>query len=270
MSRPVRLGAVNYLNVRPLVYGLDARPAAVSLRFDSPADCARLLAAGAIDLGMIPSIAYLDRPSDRVVPGVCIGADGPVASVALFTRRPVPAIATIALDTSSRTSSVLLRILCARAFGIAPAFVPHAPDLTAMLAVADAALLIGDPALFVDQRAFGAEKIDLGEAWRAMTGLPFVFAFWAGPDSPDVHAVVPVLQRAADAGMRHTHVIAKEYCASHPEDVPLAQAYLERNLMFHLDERALAGLRTYYAEAAALGLIRAAADLSFFAGPGAR
>jgi len=105
VTRPVRLGAVDYLNVRPLVDGLDARPDLVSLRFDVPSECARLLAAVAIDLGMVPSITLADRPDDRVVPGVCIGSDGPVASVALFTRVPVRTIRRMALDTSSRTSA---------------------------------------------------------------------------------------------------------------------------------------------------------------------
>ena len=111
---------------------------------------------------MVPSIAYLSRPGDRVVPGVCIGSDGPVASVALFHRRPLAEVRSIALDTSSRTSAALTRILCSRRFGIAPVFEPHAPDLAAMLEKADAALVIGDPALFADHRGLGAGKIDLG------------------------------------------------------------------------------------------------------------
>lgn len=259
----VRLGAVNYLNVRPLVFGLDVRPE-VTLRFDPPAECARLLAKGAIDLGMIPSIAYLDRPTDRVVPGICIGAEGPVASVALFTRTPLARIRTIALDTSSRTSAALLRILCARRFGIAPTFVEHPPDLASMLAVADAALLIGDPALFVDHRAHEANKVDLGASWFEMTGLPFVFAFWAGPGTDLVGPVVGLLQRAAEEGMAHAADIAAAYCAAHPAEVPRAQDYLRRHLMFHLTPRALMGLETYYREAAALGLVAGAAPVSFF------
>src|SRR5207344_1578676 len=101
MSLQVRLGAVDYLNVRPLVYGLDLHPDRVTLRYDVPSVCARLLAEGAIDLGMVPSIAYLDRPGDRIVPGICIGSDGPVESVALFTRKPIRDVRSIALDTSS-------------------------------------------------------------------------------------------------------------------------------------------------------------------------
>ena len=264
MTRPVRLGAVSYLNVRPLVYGLDTRPDAVALRFDVPSDCARLLAAGEIDLGMIPSIAWLDRPGNRIVPGVCIGSDGPVASVALFTRKPLGEVRTIALDTSSRTSIALVRILCARRFQISPTFVDHRPDLAAMLASADAALVIGDLALFADHGALAAEKIDLGEVWTEMTGLPFVWAFWAGRPDAVGPSTVQLLQTAAENGKAHSDEIAAAYCAGAPARVPIAQRYLRENLAFRLTPRALQGLRTFYGEAARVGLVEGAPEPAFF------
>ena len=264
MSRPVRLGAVDYLNVRPLVHGLDKRPRDVTLRFDPPSHCADLLARGEIDLGTIPSIAYLDRPGDLVVPGLCIGSEGPVASVALFTREPIANVRSIALDTSSRTSVALTRIFCARVFDIKPAFITHPPDLPAMLAAADAALIIGDPALFADADAYGADKIDLGSAWTALTGLPFVWAFWAGPASPESAAVVPLLQAAAAEGMSQRDAIADAYFPDDPLRQVIARGYLHDRLRFALDDRALAGLERYYREAAAIGLVRAPRMPEFF------
>lgn len=266
MKRPVRLGAVSYLNVRPLVYGLDTRPDLVTVRFDVPSECAQLLEEGAIDLGMVPSIAHLDRAGDRIVPGVCIGSDGPVASVALFTRVPVDRIRRLALDTSSRTSAVLTRILCARRFGIDPAFLPHPPDLDAMLAAADAALLIGDPALFVDAGAHDAVKTDLGQAWAELTGLPFVWAFWAGrPEAADGE-VVEALQAAAEAGMRASDAVADAYCPGDEARQRVARRYLREHLLFRMTPRALEGLRAYYREAGALGLAgpAAGAGIEFF------
>ena len=265
MTRPVRLGAVSYLNVRPLVDGLDALTDLVTLRFDVPSVCADLLAAGEIDLGMVPSVAYPGRPGDRIVPGVCIGSDGPVASVALFTRVPVARITSVALDTSSRTSVALTRILCARRFGIAPTFVAHPPDLDAMLAVADAALLIGDPALFVEHDARQLEKIDLGAEWTSMTGLPFVWAFWAGRPGAVDAAVVDALQQAAERGMRRTDRIADDYYADRPDRQALAREYLREHLVFRFDDRAVEGLRRFYAEALALGLIDHTPSVEFFA-----
>src|SRR4051812_50076752 len=111
----IRLGAVSYLNVRPLVYGLDRR-SDISLRFDVPSECARLLAAGEIDLGMVPSITYLDRPDDRIVPGVCIGSDGALASRAPFTKKTNLEGHTKALGTSPRPSAGLTPLPLRRAF----------------------------------------------------------------------------------------------------------------------------------------------------------
>ena len=142
--------------------------------------CAELLQAGDVDLGLTPSIEYLHAPDYRFVPGIGIGSRGPVTSVAIFSTRPMAEVRTIALDTSSRTSVALTRVLCHDWFKIAPAFVPQGPSLEAMTAAHDAALLIGDPALEADAAALGLTKIDLGEAWPAMTGLPFVYAAWTG------------------------------------------------------------------------------------------
>jgi len=261
----VRLGAVNYLNVRPLVYGLDRRTD-VRLRFDVPSTCARLLADGEIDLGMVPSITYADRPSDRIVPGVCIGSDGAVASVALFARKPMRDVRRIALDTSSRTSAALVRIVCRRVFDIAPDFRPHAPEIASMLHDADAALLIGDPALFAGPLP-GVTKIDLGTMWSEMTGLPFVWAFWSGrPEAADA-TTVRVLQEAAAEGAGHIDDIARTYLASAPERIPAAARYLRDNLVFNLGARELQGLETYYREAAELGLVASPPDPKFFESP---
>ena len=303
MSRTIRLGAVAYLNARPLVYGLGTgtghqalgtgqqapgtghqalgtgQPQAPSLepqasspkpqaseitvRFDVPSICADLLAKGEIDLGLIPTITYLDRPGDCVVPDISIASDGPVASVALFTKRPAREIRTLALDTSSRTSAALTRILCARQFEVAPSFAPHGPDLSAMLARYDAALLIGDPALFADHRALGVDKIDLGAAWRDLTGLPFVWAFWAGPSGAADAGVVRRLQAARDAGVAASDEIADAYCAGDSTRQAMARRYLRENMKYGLSGRALDGLRTYYREAAALGLVEYR-DIQFF------
>ncbi len=150
------------------------------MRYDLPSVCAGLLRSGAVDLGLIPSIEYLSDDRYRFVPGVGIGSRGPIASVALYTTRPLPEVRTIALDTSSRTSVTLIQVLCRHHFGIAPQFVPHGPDLAAMTQACDAGLLIGDPAFDADHEALGLTKVDLGEAWTAMTGLPFIYAAWTG------------------------------------------------------------------------------------------
>jgi chorismate dehydratase len=276
VSRAVRLGAVDYLNARPLVYGLEADAAptaaspdasslpALSVRFDLPAACAALLDNREIDLGLIPSIAYFDRPEFRAVPGIGIISDGPVASVAIFTKRPLREVRSLALDTSSRTSVALTRVLCARIFEIAPRFVPHGPNLTAMLDACDAALLIGDPALFADHAALGAEKIDLGRTWTERIGRPFVWAFWVGRADAADASVVERLQGVRDAGIAASDRIANDYCDGDPDRQAVARAYLRENIKYGLSDAALEGLRTFYREAAALDLITRAESVRFF------
>ena len=259
---PIRLGAVDYLNARPLTYGLERRSDLFSLRYDPPSRCAVLLHDGQIDVGMIPAIEYCRGPEYQIVPGMGIASKRTVASVALFTKVPVNQVRTIAADTSSRTSNALLRILCHERFGIAPVFTPMAPDADAMLAVADAALIIGDPALFLDPVAQGVEKIDLGEQWTDMTGLPFVWAFWAGRPGALTPAAVQALAAARDAGVANADAIAAGYAG--PERAALGQAYLRENIQYQMDDREIAGLRKYYELAARHGLIEATRTPSFY------
>src|SRR4051812_15949028 len=162
---PIRIGAVGYLNARPLTWALDRSTDRWRVRYDVPSVCARLLYDGEVDLGLVSSIEYLRTDAYRFVPGIGIGSRGPVASVGGFTRRALGDIRHIALDTSSRTAVTLIRVLCRHRFGIDPEFVPHGPDLTAMVRDYDAGLLIGDPAFDVDAAGVGLTKIDLGEEW---------------------------------------------------------------------------------------------------------
>src|SRR5215213_4251691 len=198
--RPVRLGAVDYLNARPLVYGLELRHG-FALQFDAPSKCAALLHEGSLDVGMIPSIEYLRGQEYHAVPDMAIVSEGPVASVAMFTNKPIEQIRSVAADTSSRTSNGLLRVLCAEAFGIDPEFVPMSPRPAEMLRRCDAALVIGDAALFFDHQRAGVEKIDLGEQWTGMSGLPFVWAFWAGRPKALKEEHIQSLADARDAGV---------------------------------------------------------------------
>jgi chorismate dehydratase len=258
----IRLGAVDYLNARPLVFGLDRRPDLFALRFDPPSTCADLLHEGAIDVGMIPSIEF-QRGADpyQIVSGMGIVSDGPVASVALFSTRPVGDIRSIAADTSSRTSTGLLRVLCRESFGIAPELVPMPPVIDSMLERCDAALVIGDPALYLDHQGARLRKIDLGEEWTRLTALPFVWAFWAGrPDVLSADALA-ALREARDAGVAASDAIAHAYCG--PERAALGRVYLRDNIRYVLDEREAAGLQRYYELAARHGVIDKVRALAF-------
>ena len=260
---PVRIGAVGYLNARPLTWALDRDPAMWSVRYDVPAACAALLHEGAVDLGLIPSIEYLSGEY-RLVPGVGIGSRGPVASVALYTRRPLGDIRSIALDTSSRTSVTLIQVLCRHAFSIAPKFVPYGPDLAGMTRDHDAGLLIGDPAFEVDHAALGLDKIDLGAEWTAMTGLPFVYAAWTGRPGSLRPEHVRALQDAQAEGLRSTAAIAAEYGRGDEARAARAAVYLRDNVKYGLGAEESAGLQLFLDYAADMGLAPRRRALEFF------
>lgn len=260
---PVRLGAVSYLNTKPLVHGLETRPDLFSLRFDVPAVCAALLHEGRVDLGLIPAIEYT-RGDYAIVPDVAIGSDGPIASVALFSRVPVSQITSLALDVSSRTSVALTRILCAKRWEIAPRFTPAEPDLDAMLAEADAALVIGDLALAIDPVAAQATKIDLGEEWQALTGLPFVYAMWAGRPDALSAAHVGELQAARERGTRAIDEIAAAVAGHDCAWAEQVRVYLRDNLRYGLGEAERAGLARFHELAAELGIVPAPRPLRFY------
>ena len=261
----IRVGVVEYLNARPLVYGLDSRPDLFSLRFDVPARCAALLHDRSVDLALLPVIEYLRRPDYRVVPDIAVASTGPVASVALFTTRPATAIRSIAIDASSRTAVALLRVLCAQWFEIEPKFVTMHPDLQAMLKRCDAAMLIGDVALFTEyETVVDIEKIDLGEEWTAMTGLPFVWAFWAGRGDLVKPDHVAALRAARDAGAAALDEVVAAHQGGDPEQAEIARAYLRENVQFALTEEGLVGVKRFFAAAADIGVVPQAGALRFF------
>jgi chorismate dehydratase len=276
-SERVRLGAVGFLNARPLVHTLDMQRR-FDLRYDVPSECARLLHEQSIDLGLIPSIEYLRGGPYRIVPDIAIASNGPVASVALYTTRPMADVRSIALDTSSRTSVALVQVLCARHFNVRPTLEHHRPDASEMLARCDAALIIGDAALLLDTRKLEVaghgsagtsrkvevQKIDLGETWTAMTSLPFVYAFWAGRFGALDEDDVALLQRARDAGVTQPELIAREYFADAPDRQAVGAQYLRDNIKYYLGDEERAGLETFYRYAAEAGVVGAAAPLNFY------
>lgn len=251
MNQAVRVSAVSFLNARPLVEGLAATPG-FAVDFDLPSVCAERLHRGDVDLGLIPAIEYL-RGDYRLVPGVAIGSDGPILSVAVFTTVPIDRVRTLALDTSSRTSVALTRVLCAQLWQIAPQMRPAAPDLRRMLAEADAALVIGDPALDIDPVGAGVEKIDLGEAWKTLTDLPFVYAAWAGRPGVLTEAHVDALQTARDRGVQASDRLAAEAAGGDAARTEVLGRYLRDNLRYGFGPRERAGLARFHALAVEVG-----------------
>ena len=260
----LRIGAVGYLNARPLTWALDREPSRWQVRYDLPSVCARLLQDGEVDLGLVPSIEYLQAPDYRFVPGVGVTSRGAIASVALYTTRPLDQVRHIALDTSSRTSVTLIQVLCRHHFHISPRFVPHGPDLAVMTRDFDAGLLIGDPAFEADHVALGLHKIDLGLEWGKMTGLPFVYAAWTGRPGRVTDADVRALQNAQREGLDAVDQIAAEYAPGDSTRTAKAARYLRDNVKYGLGAEEAAGLQMFLDYAADLGLAPQRRAVEFF------
>jgi len=254
----IRLGAVSYLNVEPIIHGLEGDPRFGLLR-EVPSRVAERLHAGEIDLGTIPSIEYAFGDY-AIVPGIAIGSRGAVRSVNLYHTVPMASLKRVALDTSSRTSVALLKVLLRERLGRDPEYVEMAPSLDNMLGAADGALLIGDPALYLEG---SVSHLDLGLAWQQATGLPFVYAFWAGPLGVIDEAGVAALQAALEAGRKAVPEIALRYAAAGGGKARTNEAYLTEHIQFDLGESEQAGLREFYRRAFALGLIPRVPELRF-------
>ena len=257
---PARVGAVCYLNSKPLVDRLPEALAAhgfpdAAVTLDYPSRLADGLAGGSLDLALVPSVAAL-RPGFAVVGDACVAARGPVRSVRLFFRRPPGTVRTLALDEGSRTSATLARVLLAERFGVDPATEPLPLSTTtaadALAATdADAVLLIGDRAMHDPPAASPSGTPfftvwDLGGEWLRWTGLPFVFAVWASRAGSEVAApLAPALSAARDAGVADIEAIAARGAGPLGLTADDAAGYLRRNLHFTLGDAERAGLALF-------------------------
>lgn len=245
ITSPIRIGAVSYLNTKPLVHELSHLAPDALLTFDVPSRLADQLAADELDVALIPTVEFFQDSDYRIVSDACIGCRGPVLSVKLFSRVPPPKIRSLALDCGSRTSAALVQILLAERYGIQPRLAPLDFDAEFADAGEDAVLLIGDRAIHSPIGEF-AEVWDLGDEWCAWAELPFVFAMWTARRGKDLRGVESALVAARDTGVSRLEAIARDQAAGLGLTVPECYSYLRDNLHFRLGERELAGLERFH------------------------
>jgi chorismate dehydratase len=256
----LRIGAVRYLNTKPLVYGLESLAPRAELIYDMPSRLADRLARRTLDVGLIPSIELFCDPPYTIVSNACIACRGPVLSVKLFSRKPVESIATLALDEGSRTSVALTRILLGERYGVRPQLEALALGSSLEDTDADAVLLIGDRAMHSSAGPF--EFVwDLGDEWCRWTGLPFVFAMWAAHPDVDLGQLDAALGEARDTGLAHLDEIAAREAAPLGLTRPQCVSYLRDNLYFYLGPGEQRGLELFYQKAVELGLVPAGVEL---------
>lgn len=266
ISQKKRLGAVSFLNTKPLIYGIEHNLFSHNFELTKaiPSSLAVDLMGGKLDVALIPSIAYAkNSPYLRVVPECGIIAHDAVNSIRLYFNKNLRSIRSVAVDISSMTSVVLTKILLAERFEVKPEFIAAEPVLERMLSVADAALVIGDSALFKTpetERAY----LDLAEEWHDMTGLPFVFAVWAGREGAisleDTQAIISSKNLGLDNIDKVCQLAAEEYSA----DLRLVKSYLTSNVQFNLGDEEIAGMRYFFELAYYHGSLEYLPSLNFY------
>ena len=274
MSERLRVCAVSYLNTAPLVWGFSHGPqrGLYDLRFALPAQCADELRAGSADIGLVPAIELARQPDLLVIPSGVIACRGPVRSVLLISRKPIETIESFAADTSSRTSVALTRVLLARRYGLRPRVRPYPPRIDDMLEVADAGLIIGDPALRLDpgQADWRGQPLfvyDLGAEWVEMTGLPMVFAVWAVKNLAANPALPLLFQASLDFGLSHLDDIVEQESVSRNLPPELVRDYLAHNTTFEFGEAEQRSLALFLRSAFELGVVDSSREVAYMGEP---
>jgi len=242
----LRVCAVGYLNSAPLVWGMlhGAEQGLFDLEFALPSECAERLAAGSTDAGLVPSIE-LARQELEIIPGAGVAARGAVRSILLVSKVEPGAIRTLAADTSSRTSVALAQMVLTRRYAARPELIVQPPDLDAMLERADAAVLIGDPALRLNLRPLPYRVMDLGQEWNEWTGLPMVFAVWGCRDKALARELAPPLLSSCRFGLAHLEDIVRQEAPPRGLPLSLARDYLTRRIVHLHGEQEYEGLRLF-------------------------
>jgi chorismate dehydratase len=262
----LRVGAVNYLNTKPLIEGLAGSAPGLELSLDLPSRLADRLAAAELDVALIPVVEYFRGDHYSFVPDVSISSRGPVLSVTLFSRVPWPEIRSIALDEGSRTSAALTKILCGQKYNIVPQYEALPMSVPADDVSADAALLIGDRAMKACLPGF-EYAYDLGEEWTDWTGLPMVFAVWAVRPGVDLGAAAGAFAAAKRRGLARAGELAAREAAALGLDAGYCRRYFTNIIRYDLGAAERAGLTEYYRRAAQAGLVPQGVPLVEYARP---
>jgi chorismate dehydratase len=260
-----RIAASSYLNTAPLIWSFihGAQRDAVALFTDTaPARCAEMLARGEVDAALVPVIEYQRLADIAIVPDVCVGSRSAVRSVVLATKRNnLKKVKQVALDDSSRTSVALVKIIFREFLGFEPEWIMSTPDLKAMLTHADAALIIGDPAMKIPREHF--RVFDLATMWHELTGFGFVFAMWMARASETDRVRAIDFAAARDEGLAHLDEIAWRQEGQTGLSPGEVKEYLTKNIAFRMDEDMKKGLELYFELASKLRLIESEKQLRF-------
>ena len=257
MTTKTVIGSVPYLNARPLVRWFtdteEGRAAGIEVVEAVPTALAVMLERGEVAAALVSSFEMFRRPGLSWAAGTGVTANGPVLSVRMLSTKPVAAVRSVALDTSSVTSVALLKILLMEQYGLSPQYLPSPPNLPRMLASADAALIIGD--LGYREYDPSLHVLDLGAAWRELTGLPFVYALWIGPKDTLTPPLVAALTKAREWGTAHLEEVARAEYERVGENYRRVYDYLAKTMRYPVGPREEAALRLFAEKSVQHGLL---------------
>ncbi len=249
-GQPLRVGSVSFLNAKPLIHGLE-RDHAISLLLDVPSRLLGGLQSHRLDVALLPVIDYQRLAGLRILTAGGIASDGPTLTVRIFSREPISQITTLACDTDSHTSVALARILLAELYGLRPTFIDLDRESTLN---ASARLLIGDKVVCAEPAQM-PNQLDLGEAWKRLTGLPFVFALWMARSEVDLGDLPQRLEKARCAGMEHIDQIIQTHALPRGWPPETARRYLTEHLQFEIGPRHIDAIRLFHQLAYRHGVI---------------
>lgn len=264
-TSPLRVGCVPYLNAKPVIDwfhepGCDAD---VEVSYAVPSHLARSLREGELDVALVSTVELFQSPGLRVVPDISISADGPVRSVRLFAKKPIEQVKSVALDTGSLTSVALCRILLAERHGIQPRFERHEPDLPHMLENHDAALIIGRLDDYQPRPPF---ILDLGEEWKALTGLPFCYAAWLARREIPPEPMTSILERAKQWGAAHRGELVRRWSGRLNLPVERVGEYLCEVINYDLRKREREAIDLFQQKCLRHGLIEQPVPVEYIEG----
>lgn len=260
--RQVRVGAVNYLNTKPLIHNLEHIAPHWLLELKVPSHLAKDLAAEKLDIALIPVIEYFRQPNYRIIPGISIASHGPVLSVTLFSKVPWPDIKSISLDEGSKTSVALLKILSKKLHNIDFATLPLPMSADPEKVTTDGVLLIGDRAMKACLSGFPF-AYDLGKEWHDFTNLPFVYAIWAVHESAFGENLTKYFAMSKKAGLSQVNDIANQESKVLGLDAGFCRGYLSHIIQYNLGSKEIAGLELYRSLAFDNGLIDQERSIEF-------
>ena len=253
-ARALRVGSVSFLNAKPLIYGLETAPG-VELSLEVPSKLLDGMRRGRYDVALLPVIDYQRMDGLRLLTSGGIGCDGPTLTVRIFSPVPIEQIRTLACDTDSHTSVALARVVLAERYGVHPEFVPLTARREGQAAAGVAKLLIGDKVVAQEPpRERMPHQLDLGEAWKQMTGLPFVFAAWMAREGVDLGDLPALLARAKADGLAHVDQIISRDAGPLGWPVDVAKRYLTQHLKFDVGPNQIHAIEQFYALAARYGI----------------